>query len=137
MTVAEKQKRIVEDYGVIENRQERLAAIVDRARRQPPLAASARTEENRVAGCVSAVWILAELRDGRLHFRHDADSPLVRGLVALLCDLYEGGTPEEIVRVEPTLLEDLDLLRDLTPTRRNGLTAVRARLKTLAVSTFS
>lgn len=134
MTVVEKQNQIVEDFGVIENRQERLAAIVDRARRQPPLPAAARTGENRVAGCVSAVWILAELREGRLHFRHDADSPLVRGLVALLCDLYEGGTPEEIVRVEPALLEELDLLRDLTPTRRNGLAAVRARLKALAAT---
>jgi cysteine desulfuration protein SufE len=134
MTVVEKQNQIVEDFGVIENRQERLAAIVDRARHQPPLPAAARTGENRVAGCISSVWILAELREGRLHFRHDADSPLVRGLVALLCDLYEGGTPEEIVRVEPALLEALDLLRDLTPTRRNGLAAVRARLKALAAT---
>lgn len=134
MTVAEKQRQIVDDFGVIENRQERLAAIVDRARRLEPLPASARTETNRVPGCVSSVWILAEMREGRLHFRHDADSPLVRGLVALLCDTYDGGTPAEIVSVEPTFFEELDLLRDLTPTRRNGLAAVRARLKALAVA---
>lgn len=134
MTVAEKQRQIVEDFAIIENRQERLAAIVDRSRKLPPLPADDRSDANRVAGCVSSVWILAGVSDGRMRFRHDADSPLVRGLVALLCDMYDGGTPDEIVRTEPTMLEDLELLRDLTPTRRNGLAAVRARLKALAAA---
>ncbi len=133
MTVAEKQRQIIEDFAIIENRQERLAAIVDRARNLQPLPSSERTEGHRVAGCVSAVWLLAETNGTRMRFRHDADSPLVRGLVALVCEIYEGGTPEEIVATEPTVLEELDLIRDLTPTRRNGLAAVRSRIKALAL----
>ncbi|AHF91006.1 SufE protein probably involved in Fe-S center assembly [Opitutaceae bacterium TAV1] len=133
MTVASKQARLVEDLGIIENAQERLAAVVDRARRLPPLGESERVEANRVTACVSAVWIVAARGDGgRLRLRSDADSPLVRGLVALLCEVYDGATPEDAAATEPDVLEQLGLLRDLTPTRRNGLAGARARIRELA-----
>ena len=133
MSVAEKQRQLIEDYSLIENRQERLAAIVDRARNLPPLPADLRTEAHRVHGCVSHVWLLAEVKEGRMTFRHDADSPLVRALFALLCDLYEGAAPADIAATEPDIFAALGLLRDLTPTRQNGLAAVRARIKSLAL----
>jgi len=133
MTLAERQQQLVADYAIIEDPQERLAAVVDRARGRPPLPAADRSEANRVRGCVSAAWVVGERRDGRCHFRGDADSPLVRGLLALLCDLYDGATPAEVVATEPTLLEDLELARGLSPTRLNGLRSVRARILAFAL----
>lgn len=134
MTVSEKQTQLVEDLSFIEDRQERLAAVVDRARRRPPLPDSARTDAHRVQGCISQVWVLGELDAGVLRFSFDADSPLVKGLVALLVDLYDGAAPADIVATEPTLLADLGITRDLTPTRQNGLAAVRARIKAIATA---
>ena len=52
MTLAEKRAGLLEDYSFIENRQERLAAVVDRARRLPPLAEGERVDANRVTGCI-------------------------------------------------------------------------------------
>jgi cysteine desulfuration protein SufE len=136
MTVAGKQAQLVEALGIIENAQERLAAVVDRARRQPPLGENERTEANRVTACVSAVWIVAARGDdGRLRLRSDADSPLVRGLVALLCEVYDNTAPEDAAAADaagPDVFEQLGLLRDLTPTRRNGLAGARARIRELA-----
>lgn len=132
MSVSEKQAQLIADLSVIEDRQERLAAVVDRARRRPPLPDAARTDAHRVQGCVSQVWVVGELRDGSLHFRFDADSPLVKGLVALLVDLYDGGAPADIVATEPVLLTELGITRDLTPTRQNGLAAVRSQIKAIA-----
>lgn len=134
MTVAAKQTQLREDLEIIEDAQERLAAIVDRARRRPLFPAAAKTDAHRVNGCISAVFVTGELRDGTLHFQFDADSPLVKGLVALLVDLYEGGTPADIVATEATLLDDLGITRDLTPTRRNGLAAVRKHIEAIASS---
>ncbi|HVT72603.1 MAG TPA: SufE family protein [Lacunisphaera sp.] len=134
MTLAEKHRLLVEKYSFIEDPQERLAAVVDAARRQPPLAASHRTERNRVAGCVSQTWLAGEVRDGRCYFMADADSPLVRGLVKLLCDFYSGATPAEVAAVEPSLLEALDLARNLSPTRLNGLRSVREKIREFAVA---
>jgi cysteine desulfuration protein SufE len=132
MTLAEKQRQMTDDLLLIADAQERLAAAVDRARSRPPLPAAERTEANRVKGCVSAAWIVGELRDGRCHFRGDADSPLVRGLLALLCDLYSGATPADIVATEPELLEKTGLARSLSPTRLNGLRSVRTRIRDFA-----
>lgn len=134
MTVSEKQAQLIEDLSFIEDRQERLAAVVDRARRRPPLPADFKTDAHRVNGCISQVWVTGELRDGALRFQFDADSPLVKGLVALLIDLYEGGAPADIIATEPVLFDQLGLSRDLTPTRQNGLIAVRAHIKALAQS---
>ena len=133
MTLAEKQQQLTDDYGIIDDPLERLSAVVDRARRLPPLPEGERTEANRVHGCISQTWVVGEVREGRCQFRADADSPLVRGLLALLCDLYSGATPSEVAATEPALIEDLGLARNLSPTRLNGLRSVRAKMREFAV----
>ncbi len=125
---------MVDDLGLIENPQERFAAVVDRAKSRPSLPEADRTETNRVKGCVSLAWIACEVRDGRCHFRCDADSPLVRGLLVLFCDLYSGATLAEVATTEPVLLEQLGLTQNLSPTRLNGLRSVRAKIRDFASS---
>lgn len=134
MSLAEKQQQLVADYAIIDDPQERLAAVVDRARRRPPLPEAERTEASRVKGCVSLAWVVGEVREGRCHFRCDADSPLVRGLLVLLCDFYSGATPAEVAGTEPALIEQLGLDRNLSPTRLNGLRSVRARIRDFAAA---
>jgi cysteine desulfuration protein SufE len=134
VTLAEKQQQLIADYAIIDDPQERLAAIVDHARRAPPLPDSERTEANRVKGCISQAWIASELRDGDCHFRSDADSPLVRGLLRLLCDFYSGAPPAEVAATEPVLLEELGLAQNLSPTRLNGLRSVRAKIRDYAAA---
>ncbi len=125
---------MIEDLALIEDLQERLSAVVDRAKSRPPLPEADRTEANRVKGCVSLAWIAGEVRDGRCHFRCDADSPLVRGLLVLLCDLYSGATLAEVAATEPALLEKLGLAQNLSPTRLNGLRSVRAKIRDFAAA---
>jgi cysteine desulfuration protein SufE len=130
--LAEKQRRLVEELLLIDDAQERLAFIADRAKSRPPLPEALRREEHRVRGCVSAAWVVPELRGGRCHFAGDADSPLVRGLVLLLCDFYSDAAPSEIATIEPALVEELGLTRMLSPTRLNGLRSVRAAIRDFA-----
>jgi cysteine desulfuration protein SufE len=132
VTLAEKQAQMIEDLAIIDDPQERLSLVVDRARKRPPLPEAERTEAHRVKGCISQAWLVGERRDGRCYFRCDADSPLVRGLVVLLCDLYSDATPAEIVATEPVLIEELGLARNLSPTRLNGLRSVRAAIRDFA-----
>ena len=107
---------------------------MERSRRTHQLTAAERVPQNRVIGCASSVWLIAEISDGRCHFRSDADSPVVRGLVALLADFFNGATPLEITTTDADPLELLDLKRGLTPTRRNGLAAVSAAIHAFAKS---
>lgn len=128
------QQEFLDDLNIIEDPQERLTIVVDRAKRHPPLDDADRIDANRVPGCVSQVWLVSELREGQCHFRCDADGPLVKGLVALLCDYFSNATPAEIVANETDPLAELRLLQNLSPTRKNGLAAVRTAIRAFAQS---
>ncbi len=134
MDLAAKQQQMIDDLAVVDDPQERLALVVDRARRRPPLPEAERNDANRVRGCVSLAWVAAEMRDGRCFFRGDADSPLVRGLIVLLCDFYSDAAPADVAATEPELLPRLGLAKNLSPTRLNGLASVRAKIRDFAAS---
>jgi len=138
MTLAERHRQLIDDLSLIPDRHELLTAIVDRTRRHPPFSTVEKSEAHRVPGCQSAVWVIGQRNaDGTLDLRCDADSPMVKGLIHLLCEAYTHATPAEIVTTEPAFLDELGLLRDLSPTRRNGLAAVRNRIKEIAHSALN
>lgn len=132
MPLTRKLQQLVEDLAVLDDPQERLGLIVDRAKRTPPLPAADRSDANRVRGCVSVVWLVGEVREGNCIFRSDAESPVVRGLVAVLCEFFTGFAPGLIAESTVDPLDTLGVTRNLSPTRRNGLDAARARIRELA-----
>ena len=127
----------MEELALIPDAQERLTLVVDRAKRIPPLPASERTDANRVRACVSVVWLVSEVREGVCHFRADAESPLVRGLVVLLADFFSGFTPAALATSNADPLEALQLTQNLSPTRRNGLAAARNAIHAFARQTVA
>jgi cysteine desulfuration protein SufE len=125
---AERQETIRTTLGGIPDPQERLMVATGWKTTLSPLKDEDRTDANLVRGCVSRVWLAAEMEQGRCRFRVDADSPLVRGLVRLICGIYDGATPDEVIAEDPVVLEDLGILRNLSPTRQNGLASLRRTL---------
>lgn len=131
MSLSAKQTELIDDLNLIEDAHERLSALTSYVARTR-LPEELKTDDLIVAGCISRVWVLGELRDGLTHFRCAADSPMVAGLIALLCDLYSASSPGEVVDVEPEIWQRCGFVKVLSPTRLNGLAAVRARLQELA-----
>lgn len=131
MNLAEKQQILVSDLNLISDPHERLSAVVGQASARG-LPDSQKTDVFRVSGCVSSVWLVGTAQDGKCYFRCDADSPMVKGLVTLLCELYSGATPEEVEQVNPDVWTLCGFDRLLSPTRMNGLRAVRERIRALA-----
>ncbi len=129
---AQRQAALIEWYGVIPDPQERLSAVIARKSKLPEVPESERLPENLVQGCQSRVWITGRLEEGRCRLAMSAESAMVRGLVAILCEVYDDATPEAILAMEPELLEKLGISQNLTPTRANGVAAVRIHLVALA-----
>lgn len=132
MNLAEKQKLLIERLRLIEDSHERLAAITARGRKWPAPKEDERGDEHRVQGCSSRVWLIGEVENGVCRWRMDADSPLVKGLVALLCEITEGAAPAEVGEFEPEIVSALGLDRSLSPTRLNGLNAVAQTMRAFA-----
>lgn len=131
-SVLAKQDSFAARYLLIPDAQERLSALVHKASKQCHLSVAEKTESNRVQGCQSAVWLVGEDRDGHCHFRSDADSPMIKALVSVLCEIYDGATPEEVVTTEPEIFQRLQLWETLSPTRQNGLRSVRETICRIA-----
>lgn len=127
-----KLQHLLDELAAVDDPHERLTLVLDRAKKIPPLPAAVRTDAHRVPGCISPVWLRSEMHDGHCIFHGDAESPLVRGLVALLCDFHSGATPAQILATDADPLDSLGLARHLTPTRRNGLAALRAAIRAFA-----
>lgn len=134
MSLSEKQQRLIAKYAVIEDAQERLGAIVSRGKNWRALADDEKTDAHRVRRCVSQVWLVGEREGDRCRFRMDADSPLVKGLVAMHCELYDGEKAAEIVAMDPIWIEALGLANRLSPTRLNGLASVREAIRAFAAA---
>jgi len=117
---------------IIDDVRERLAAMVEQGKRAPALDTAFRTETFQVEGCISRVWLVPEVRDGSCYFHGQAESPIMQGVVTLLCKFYNGHAPQEVVAVEPDFLDQSGILAQLTPTRRVGVSKIRDRIRRLA-----
>jgi cysteine desulfuration protein SufE len=133
-TVGAAEERLREDFALLDDYRDKIEYIMDLGKRLPPLADELKTEGNKVRGCQSQVWLAAGLEpeSGRMRLRADSDAVLVRGLIALLLELYDGRRPEEVLANPPTVLQEIGLARFLTPGRANGLEAMVARIRALA-----
>ena len=133
-SVAEAAERLREDFALLDEYRDKVEYLIDLGKRLPPLPDALKTEGNKVRGCQSQVWLVAELDPsrGRLRLRADSDAVLTRGLVALLLELYDRRTPGEVLANPPAVLEEIGLARFLTPGRAGGLHAMVARIRALA-----
>jgi cysteine desulfuration protein SufE len=90
------------------------------AKRLPALPESAKTPAHKVPGCVSQVYIVAELEGDRVKYEGDSDAQITKGLVALLIEGMNGLTPTEIAQLTPDFIQTTGLDVSLTPSRANG-----------------
>lgn len=131
------QAAIGEEFGYFSDWTERYQYLIDLGRKLPPFPEQSRSEENKVVGCQSQVWLTAQGDAQRLVFAAVSDSSIVSGLIALLLRVYSGRSAAEILATEPRFIETIGLSRHLSPTRSNGLAAMLAIIKRRAADAVS
>ena len=103
-----------------------------------PLPDALRQEVFKVKGCVSQVYVIGQLVEGRLHWQGDYDAAITKGLLALLIKGLEGLTPAQATAIDPGFIAQTGLQASLTPSRANGflniLKTMQAQAQALAVS---
>lgn len=125
---------IAEELEVFDDWMERYQYIIELGRKLPPFPEAWATDDHRVPGCQSKVWMEAALRDGKLYFAGASDAAIVSGLVALLLRVYSGRTPAEIIATDPVFLKELGLLEALSTNRGNGIAAMARKVRERAAS---
>lgn len=133
-SAADAQGAIRDEFAFFGDWSERYQYLIDLGRKLPPFPEECKTEEHRLHGCQSMVWIVASGDAERLDFQAISDSAIVSGLVYLALRVYSGRSAREILATDPDYIADIGLAKHLSPTRSNGLAALlgfireRARL---------
>ena len=126
------QSAIREEFAFFGDWSERYQYLIDLGRKLPPFPQAWKTEEHRLLGCQSMVWIVPEGDSARLDFHAISDSAIVSGLIFLALRVYSGRSAAEILASEPDYIADIGLARHLSPTRSNGLASLLAFIRDTA-----
>lgn len=132
MNLAEKQAQLTVQLTTLKNGQDRLAFLVEQARKRLPLAAADRVEANLIPGCLAKLWFVPRFHDGKCWFACDSDSLVVKAIAGLLCEFYSGQAAREILAHTPDFLGPLGITQHITPNRRNALSKVWVRIRAFA-----
>ena len=130
--VATAQQEIIEEFRFFDDWMDRYQYIVDMGRRLPEFPDEHRVDENKIRGCQSQVWFVADQKDGRLHFQAISDAAIVSGLIAVLLRIYSGKEPRDILDTPPDWVAELGLENHLSPTRSNGLHSMLRAIRNFA-----
>jgi cysteine desulfuration protein SufE len=128
-TAAEAQAAIAEEFALFGDWSERYQYLIDLGRKLPPFPEEWKTEDRRLLGCQSKVWIEPSGDASRLDFAAASDSAIVSGLVYLALRVYSGRSAREILDTEPDYIAKIGLAKHLSPTRSNGLAALLASIR--------
>ena len=128
-TAAEAQRAIAEEFAFFGDWSERYQYLIDLGRKLPEFPEEWKTEEHRLHGCQSMVWIVPQGDADRLDFHAISDSAIVSGLVYLALRVYSGRSAAEIAATDADYIADIGLARHLSPTRSNGLAALLAFIR--------
>ena len=134
MTIEELQQDIIDEFSGLDDWMDRYQLLIDLGSEQEPLPESDKTEQNVIDGCQSRVWLVADYRDDRLHFRAESDALIVKGIVTLLIRVLSDHTPDEILSADLHFINDIGLTEHLSPTRSNGLLAMLKQMKLYAMA---
>ena len=123
-TAEQAQAAIREEFAFFGDWAERYQYLIDLGRKLPEFPDDWKTEDNRLRGCQSMVWIVGEGDADRLDFHAISDSAIVSGLIYLALRVYAGRSASEILDTQADYIADIGLAKHLSPTRSNGLTAL-------------
>ena len=127
-------KAIVLEFQKFSEWESRYKHLIELGKKLAPLPDEYKTEENKIKGCQSQVWLHAKLDGNKVIFSADSDASIVKGIIALLVQVYSGLTPDEILTTKPTFLEEIGLKEHLSMSRANGLTAMVKQISFYAMA---
>lgn len=134
MSIQNRQSAIIAEFSQISQWEDRYKKIIEMGKALPAMDESLKRPELLIKGCQSQVWLHAEYQNGRVIFKTDSDAVIVKGLAALLVQVYSDNTPDEILSLNPDFIQAIELGTHLSPSRANGLFAMVKQIKYYAAA---
>lgn len=133
-TIEEIESEIVEEFSLFDSWDEKYEYIIDLGKKLPPLEDEFKIDENKVRGCQSTVWLVANYKDGRIFYKADSDAVIVKGLISMLIRVLSGHVANDIIDAKLDFINEIGMMSHLAQTRSNGLLAMVKQMKNYALA---
>ncbi len=133
-TIAQIEADIIEEFSLFDSWDDKYEYIIDMGKKLPPLPDVYKKDENKVKGCQSTVWLVADFADGIISYRAESDAVIVKGLISMLIRVLSGHTPDEILQAPMDFINKIGMAAHLAQTRSNGLLAMVKQMKHYALA---
>ena len=131
MTVEE----LIDNFSFLDGWEEKYQYVIDLGHKLEPLDEKFKTNDWKVKGCQSQVWLVPQIQNGVFHFKGDSDAILVKGIISIVLLIYNDKTADEIKNIDVTkIFVKLGLEENLTPSRRNGMLSMVEKIKQYAAA---
>jgi cysteine desulfuration protein SufE len=135
ISIEEQQKEIIEEFGLFADWSEKYEYLISMGKSLPLIDDSLKTDEYRIKGCQSQVWLDADLdQGGNVVFKADSDAIITKGIIAMLIRVLSGHKPADIAHADLHFIEEVGLKEHLSPTRANGLAMMVKKMKMYGIA---
>ena len=133
-TIEEIEEEIVEEFSLFDSWDDKYEYIIDLGKKLAPLEDKHKLDENKVRGCQSTVWLVADYEGGKIFYKADSDAVIVKGLISMLIRVLSGQPADKIVNAKLDFINKIGMTSHLAQTRSNGLLAMVKQMKNYALA---
>lgn len=128
-SIAAIEEEIVDEFSLFDSWDEKYEYIIDMGKKLKPLDDVHKKDENKIKGCQSTVWMVSELKDGKVIYKAESDAVIVKGLVSMLIRVLSNHSPKEIIDAKLEFIDQIGMKQHLAQTRSNGLLSMVKQMK--------
>jgi len=129
MSIEEIEKEIIEEFEMFDAWDDKYQHILDMGKELKPLPENLKTDDRLIRGCQNKLWLLSELKEGKVFYSADSDAIITKGIVRLLIRVLSDQTPDEIINAKLEFIDKIDLKNHFSMTRANGLVSMIKQMK--------
>ena len=133
-SIEEIEAEIDDEFSLFDSWDDKYEYIIDLGKKLLPLDDQYKKDENKVKGCQSTVWLVADYKDGRVFYKAESDAVIVKGLISMLIRVLSGQQPDNIVNAPLNFIRDIGMMSHLAQTRSNGLLSMVKQMKNYALA---
>ncbi len=127
-------EELKENFLILDDWEDRYRYLIELGKTLPALEDQYKTEENRIQGCMSKVWMIHHFEDHRLQLKADSDTLIVKGLVFLILTIYHNQAKQDLDQIKiEEIFKEFELEKHLTANRRNGFFSMVEKIKHLSL----
>ncbi len=123
-------ENLIENFSELDDWEEKYQYLIELGEKLPPLEEKYKTEDFKVSGCQSQVWLVPVYNGDKINFYADSDAIMVKGIIAVILAIYANKSAKEIKEIEvEDFFAKLGLGEHLSPSRRNGMMSMVDKIR--------